>query len=539
MSPAIFELATIILMAAGLSMVARFLRQPIVLAYLATGILIGTFSFFNIINLDAFRLFSDLGIMFLLFLVGLEMNITSIKLSGKTSLIVGLGQIIFTFGIGFFIAVLFNFNYLQSAYIAITLTFSSTIIIVKLLSEKNDLNSLYGRISIGFLLVQDFVAIIILLVLAGLEIGNGIIWTDIALTILKGMLLFIFMFWIGRVILPKIFDKIARSQELLFLMTLAWVFLLVSLVHKIGFSIEIGGFLAGIALANSSENFQIASRIKPLRDFFILLFFIILGSSIVLTHFNGLTMSVIVFSLFVLIGNPLIVLVIMGIMGYRKRTSFLAGVTVAQISEFSLILAALGLKLGHINESIVVLITAVGIITITLSTYMITYANNIFNFISPVLSIFERKKTKEYHAPNKEFNKPVVLIGYHRTGQSMVKKMDRNDFLVIDLDPDIIQMLDEQGIDNLLGDISDEEIFEKANIAKAALVVSTSPNLEDNIGLLHRIKLLKNKPKVIARAQNMRESKALYDAGAYYVLLPEIVSGHYLRKIVKKELNKK
>ncbi len=536
MSPFIFELATVILVAACLSMLARFFRQPLILAYLATGILIGSFSFFNIINLDIFYIFSDLGIMFLLFLIGLEMNITSIKLSGKTSLIVGLGQIIFTFGIGFFIATLFNFNYLQAAYIAIALTFSSTIIIVKLLSEKNDLNSLYGRISIGFLLVQDFIAIIILLVLAGIELGNGIVWADILFTILKGIALFIFMFWIGRVILPKIFDKIARSQELLFLMTLAWVFLLVSFMHKIGFSIEIGGFLAGIALANSSENFQIASRIKPLRDFFILLFFVVLGSSIIFTSFNGLTTPIIVFSLFVLIGNPLIVLAIMGIMGYRKKTSFLAGVTVAQISEFSLILVALGLKLGHINEGVVVLVTAVGVITITLSTYMITYANHIFNFISPVLSIFERKKTKEYHAPVKKFKKPVVLIGYHRTGQSMAKKMDKKDFLVIDIDPDIIQMLDEQGIDNLLGDISDEEIFEKANIASALLVVSTNPNLEDNLTLISRIKSLKNKPKVIVRAQNNRESKALYEAGAYYVLLPETVSGHYLRKIVRKEL---
>ena len=536
MSPFIFELATVILVAACLSMLARFFRQPLILAYLATGILIGSFSFFNIINLDIFYIFSDLGIMFLLFLVGLEMNITSIKLSGKTSLIVGLGQIIFTFGIGFFIATLFNFNYLQAAYIAIALTFSSTIIIVKLLSEKNDLNSLYGRISIGFLLVQDFIAIIILLVLAGIELGNGIVWADILFTILKGIALFIFMFWIGRVILPKIFDKIARSQELLFLMTLAWVFLLVSFMHKIGFSIEIGGFLAGIALANSSENFQIASRIKHLRDFFILLFFVVLGSSIIFTSFNGLTTPIIVFSLFVLIGNPLIVLAIMGIMGYRKKTSFLAGVTVAQISEFSLILVALGLKLGHINEGVVVLVTAVGVITITLSTYMITYANHIFNFISPVLSIFERKKTKEYHAPVKKFKKPVVLIGYHRTGQSMAKKMDKKDFLVIDIDPDIIQMLDEQGIDNLLGDISDEEIFEKANIASALLVVSTNPNLEDNLTLISRIKSLKNKPKVIVRAQNNRESKALYEAGAYYVLLPETVSGHYLRKIVRKEL---
>ena len=292
----------------------------------------------------------------------------SLRLVGKASVLVGLGQIILTFIPGFFIARFFDFNFLQAAYIAIALTFSSTIIVVKLLSEKRDTNSLYGKISIGFLLVQDFVAILILIFLAGIESEKGIVFNDIFLTTLKGLGLFILMLYLGRKILPLMLDKISRSQELLFLTSLAWCFGIATVVVKAGFSIEIGGFLAGLALANSSEHFQISAKIKSLRDFFILIFFVILGSSLIFSDFSGLTLPIIIFSLFVLIGNPLIVLIIMGLMGYRKRTGFLCGVTTAQISEFSLILAALGLKLGHLNEKVVSLITAVGIITITLST---------------------------------------------------------------------------------------------------------------------------------------------------------------------------
>ena len=203
------------------------------------------------------------------------------------------------------------------------------------------------------------------------------------------------MLWLGRKILPLVFNKIAQSQELLFLTSLAWCLGIATAVAKTGFSIEIGGFLAGLALANSSEHFQISAKIRSLRDFFIMIFFVILGSSLIFSDFSGLTLPIIAFSLFVLIGNPLIVLIIMGFMGYRKRTSFMCGVTVAQISEFSLILAALGLKLGHLNTQIVSLITAVGIITITLSTYLILHAEKIFRRFPRFFSLFERKKSKK------------------------------------------------------------------------------------------------------------------------------------------------
>ncbi len=542
MSTGFIELAAVVLTAAVLGVAAKLLKQPIILAYIVAGIAIAYFGFFrfgDLNNHETFRVFSDLGIMFVLFLIGMEINYTSLRLVGKASLLVGFGQLIFTFIIGFFIALLFHFSYLHSAYISLALTFSSTIIVVKLLSEKKDTNSLYGRISVGLLLVQDFVAIMILIFLAGIEAGNGFVLKDIVLTIAKGAVLVAAILWLGRKVFPRVFDKIARSQELLFLVSLAWCFLLVAAVSKIGFSIEIGGFLAGLALANSSEHFQISSRVRSLRDFFILIFFAILGTMFVFSNFSGLTLPIIVFSIFVLIGNPLIVLIIMGLLGYRKRTSFLTGVTVAQISEFSLILAAMGLKLGHIAESVVALITAVGIITIILSTYLIVYSDEIFRRLSGLLAVFERRRLKENNFADKEFHKPIILIGSHRIGQSIAFNLPKDDLLIIDFDPEVVGQLRKHNYDYIFGDIADDGVFEKANFGDARLVISTSPELEDNLTLLTKLKLLKTKPKTILRAQSEKEAEILYKEGADYVLLPHFTSGQYLGKTIAVDMEMK
>ncbi len=534
MTSGLFELAIVILIAAGLGIAARLLKQPVILAYILTGVIIGIFGFLHLADKELFHTFSELGIMFLLFLIGLEINYTSLRLVGKASVLVGLGQIIFTFIPGFYIARFFDFNFLQAAYIAIALTFSSTIIVVKLLSEKRDTNSLYGKISIGFLLVQDFVAILILIFLAGIQSGKEIVFNDIFLTTLKGLGLFVAMLWLGRKILPLLFDKIARSQELLFLTSVAWCLGLATMVVKTGFSIEIGGFLAGLALANSSEHFQISARIRSLRDFFVLIFFVILGSSLVFSNFSGLTLPIIVFSLFVLIGNPLIVLIIMGLLGYRKRTSFLCGITVAQISEFSLILAALGLKLGHLDNKIVALITAVGIITITLSSYLIIYNDQIFQRLSRFLSIFERRRRGKENHIEVEFKKPVILIGAHRVGQNIAAHLPKNDLLVIDFDPDVISQMRKQGCATLFGDIADNEIMERANLGSARLIICTSPDFEDNLRILTEIKTIpsKNRPKIILRAENEKDAEIFYQQGADYVLLPHLTSGQYLGKSI-------
>lgn len=539
MEPIILNLSFLILIALGLAFVARFLRQPIILAYIVTGALVAYFGFFDVQDQEAFHVFADLGIMFLLFLVGLEISLNSLKVSGKTSVLVGLGQIAFTFGVGFAIAILLGFAPLPASYIAIALTFSSTIIIIKLLSDKKDLNSLYGRISVGFLLVQDFVAILILIFLAGISAGGDALFLDVVLAIVQGLLLFAIIVWLSKYVFPPLLDKIAKSQELLFLFSLAWAFGLAAAVDQLGFSIEIAGFLAGVALANSSENLQIASRIRPLRDFFILVFFFILGSMLVMSDFAGVGWPILIFSLFVLIGNPLIVLAIMGSMGYRSRTGFLAGVTVAQISEFSLIVAALGFRLGHIDGSVLGLVTAVGVITIAVSSYLITNAEIIYPKIAKIISIFERKIIKENPVPDKKIQKPIVLIGCNRTGQSIASGIPKKDLLIVDFDPEIIKSLDDHGYDNIFGDIRDSDIFEAANIAEADVVISTSPDIEDNLALASEINRLIKKPKMIIRADDDVETKVLYEAGVDYVLQPHFASGQHIGHIVSEGINDK
>lgn len=531
MTQTLFELAMVVLLAAGLGVLARILRQPTILGYLASGALIGAFGFLNLSDEATFRVFSDLGIMFLLFLVGLEINYTSLRLVGAVSLLVGLGQVVFTFGIGYLIAVFFlGFGALAASYIAIALTFSSTIIVVKLLADKKDLNSLYGRISVGFLLVQDFVAVLILIALAGVEVGDGAVWLHVVWTFVKGTVLFAAMLWLGRKIFPYIFDTLARSSELLFLSSLAWVLSLAAVVSKINFSIEIAGFLAGIALANSSEHFQIASRIRPLRDFFIVIFFVLLGSSVAFSQFAGLWVPIVVFSLFVLIGNPLVVWILMGMMGYRRRTFFLAGITVAQISEFSLIVIALGARLGHINEGVVALVTAVGIITITISTYFIIFGDRLVKILYRLLGVFERRVSREEIMPLATVKKQIVVVGAHRIGHNLIHSFPKQGVLVIDFDPEIVRGLREEGYDCLFGDIKDEEIRECARIESAMLAVSTCPDFEDNASLLEYLSTLQRRPKIIVRAETERDAMLLYNLGADYVIMPHVTSGVYLGK---------
>lgn len=533
----IADITVLIILAAGLSTLAHLFRQPVVLAYLATGALIGAFHYLDLGHGGQFSLFSDLGIMFLLFLIGLEINYESLRHVGKTAFVIGIGQIIFTSFFGFLLALAFQLPPLSAGYVAIALTFSSTVIIVKLLSEKKDLNSLYGKISLGFLLVQDLVAVLLLVAFSSLEgDGGSNTWSTVLSTLLIGFGLFAFMFYLGRKILPRVFDLFARSQELLFLITLAWLFGVATAVSWFGFSVEIGGLLAGLSLANSSERFQIANKIRPLRDFFVLVFFAILGSAIATADYSGLAFPVIAFSLFVLIGNPLIVLTLMGLMGYRRRTSFMAGVTVAQISEFSLILMALGFRVGHVQQSEVALVTAVGVITITLSSYLVMNGEKIFNYLEPFLGLFERRTPGEYQLPEEQFRKSVVLLGAHRTGQSIAWHVPASKLVVVDFDPAVVERLKKQKIDFLFGDFSDEELRQKIDFSKVKIIVSTLPSLDDNMGVIRIAqdiqKSLKRHFYVVVRAKNEIEVQLLYKAGADYVLLPHFTAGEYLGQLV-------
>ena len=539
-----FDLTVIICIAAFLSIIFRLLKQPAILAYILTGIIISFFQFFNASNQPLLLALSQVGITLLLFMVGLEIRISELLSMGKILILSSAWQISLSFILGFLISLVLGFDRLSSFYIATAITFSSTIIVVKLLSDQHELHSLHGKFSLGILLSQDVVAMAFLMLLAGSTQESPFLGPigNLVVVLIKGALIIAAIFYLSKNIFPKLFEKIARSSETLFLSSLGWVFGLAALVSSkfIGFSIEIGGFLAGVALANSLVNYQIIAKAKILRDFFIVIFFVLLGIQMSFANIGEILVPAIILSLFVLIAKPFIVMVILGVLGYKKRTSFLTGVSLSQISEFSLILAFLGFKLGHIDQKTVSLITMVGLITFAVSTYMITHWKTLYRRFEKVLFFLEKKDSQNETADDRSLENlddHVVVVGGDQMGASVIEALEdqKVDIVLVDFDPSIVKKYEKkagQNVFRLFGDISDLDIQERAKLDNAKLVISTIPDIEDNLLLLKELKHENRKAKIVMMAIEGKEAKALYAQGADYVVLPHLAGGRQIAKLI-------
>jgi len=531
-----YELTILFVVAGVFGLIAKLLKQPLLVGYLFAGIFVAVAGFVSP-GTDLSGL-GKIGVALLLFLLGMEMNLSDLSSVGKVSIVTGLGQILFTSAVGFLLASILGFDSVTSLYIAVALSFSSTIIMVKLLSEKKDLASLYGKISVGFLLVQDFVAIAILIFLAGIGRGN-VGFGDLGMTIAKLLGLFVVIYFLHKKALLKIFEKlVADSTELLFMVSISWALGFSAFVAgPLGLSIEIGGFLAGIALSNLPEHLHIASKTRSLRDFFLTIFFLYLGTELVVGgEVLALIPKAIALSLFVLIGNPIIVATLLGFLGYKKRTSFMAGLTVAQISEFSLILVAVGKSLGHLSSNDVSLVVIVGVITMTVSTYMIMNSDDLFNQLKKYLGIFERKRTKEAaFSETHNLEKHVILIGCDRTGMTIYKFLSKKNVavIVIDFNPKVYSQLSAIGAPVVFGDTTDEEILSQARVGDSSLIISTISNLTDNLTILEYLRNNKDSKLTIFTTSTRREALRLYEAGASYVIVPEIVAGEHIKHLLR------
>jgi Kef-type K+ transport system membrane component KefB len=521
----LFQLGIIIIIATLLGIIARKLRQPIILAYILTGIIAGP-TFLNIVtSVDLVYVFSQLGIAFLLFLVGLNMNYKVLREVGKISLITGVVQIAVTFIIGYGVAMLLGFQPIEASFIGIALTFSSTIIIVKLLADKNDLDSLYGKIAVGFLLVQDFAAIAIIIMLSGNMLGMPI-ESLLMVNVMKIVFLFCVTFVFGKYILPPLIGVISKGTEMLFLSGISWMFVMSILSMYLGFSIEIGALLAGISMASLPYHFEITGRIKPLKDFFLILFFVAIGTQMVFSEIGNLVVPAIIFSIFIFIAKPLIMMILMGAFGYKKRTGFLTGTSVAQISEFSLILIALGLTMGYITSKIVSMVTLVGLITIAVSSYFIFHNSKIYSKISDYLNIFERKNLREKLSCTREKTYDIVLIGYHRMGYTILRDFkQKSRVLVVDFNPTIIEDVKDKGFCCEYGDISDPEIMYRILQFNPKLIISTVPSYDDNTFILKKVREYGDKVLVFVTTNSVSEALEFYKEGADYVIVPHFLGG--------------
>jgi len=458
-----------------------------------------------------------------------------VRTLGPVALVTGLGQVLFTTAFGFLIALALGLDARTAIYVAIALTFSSTIIIVKLLSDKREIDALHGRIALGFLIVQDVVVVIAMIALSAIGVGGGSdgdsAFGDVLRVLGYGLAMLAFVVFFIRYIANPLVERLSRAPELLVSFAIGWAALLAAVGHYLGFGKELGGLLAGVSLASTPFREAIAARLASLRDFLLLFFFIALGASLDLSVLGASVGPAIVLSLFVLIGNPLIVLAIMGAMGYRKRTGFLAGLTVAQISEFSLIFMAMGVTIGHLNEEALGLVTLVGLVTIAASTYMITFSHQIYAVFEPVLGIFERRSTETEPDSSANARQPhdVILFGLGRYGLGIARALqDRGmRILGIDFSPEAVRYAREQGYDVIFGDATDPEFVAHLPLQNARWLVLAVP--EHDTGLTHddpRNSLLSAardlgfKGKVAVAAHHENAAAALATAKADLVLMP-------------------
>ena len=530
-----FDIGLIIIVATIIGFVLKMLKQPLIPAYVLAGIIIGPVGLGLISDFGTIKILAEIGIAFLLFVVGLELDFKKLRETGLVAIFGGLGDVMVLGTLGFVIALLFGvFTPMEAVYIGIVLAFSSTMVVVKILSDSKQITTLHGRIIVGILLMQDILAIFALSFLSTVNNFSPIVlfWA-----ILKALIIILAAVLSSKFIFPSIFKIAAESQELLFLASITACFAFAMGSYYLGFSIAIGAFAAGIALANLPYNFEIIAKVKPLRDFFATVFFVTLGMELVSISLAELAIPLVIFTVFVLVGNSIKNIVFCKMFGYSTRTAFHVGMSLSQVSEFSLIIVSQGLILGHVSPKIFSLTVFLAVITMSITPYMMKYSKNIFQGIYPFIKAVDKigGTHQELSEKAKDMKYNVIVLGSDRLGYSIIRTLEKmkKDVLVIDFNPDVVRRLNKEGIQTLYGDIGDPDILERLNLEDVEIVVSTIPDPADNEFLIKRLKSVNKRAVTFVTANKVEDALALYEKGADYVILPHFLGGSHVSVILQ------
>ncbi len=528
------ELSLVLIIVALVAGLMRYLKQPLILGYILTGILVGPLLLDIIHAKDAFEGFSEIGITLLLFIIGLGMNIGVIRSLGKVSLVTASLLLTLVGGLGYTASYLMGCDTITSLIVGLALFFSSTIIIIKALSDKKEVSRLHGQIAIGVIIVDDVVATIAMLVITALSTGDSLTPQDIIWLALKAFGLGLFLFVVGAKIVPYFSKQLAKSQEFLFVFAIAWGFGISTLFSLAGFSHEVGALFAGVSLSSLPYATEMSARLKPLRDFFVILFFVSLGESFHFTNFWSVLLPALVLSAIVIFGKPIFVMFSLGRLGYTKLTSFKTGVHLSQISEFSIVLVVLAYNFKLIDDTTTSIMTLVALITIATSSYLMKYDDTLYKLFEKRLDIFERKNVKERKQRHALYSS--ILFGYHHGGHEFLQlfRETKQRYLVVDYDPEIIEHLEAQGVRHAYGDATDEEFLEEINASRANFAASTILDKTVNrqiLTYLHR-----HNPDIIfiCHAQTYEEALELYEHGASYVILPRFLGSDFITTHIKR-----
>lgn len=533
-----------------LGVLAQWLKQPAILAYLIGGFLLGPRGFKWVVDQESIGAISELGLIFLLFMIGLEIDLKKIISAGRTIFLTAVSQILLGTLLGILVFMIFGFSMHKGAwdalYLGVAAALSSTVIIVKVLYDKRELDTLPGRITLGILVLQDVFAILFLAVQPNLDqLQIGVLLLSLARV---GALVAAALI-LSRYGLPSLFRKVARLPELVVVGAIAWCFVLGEFAEQLHLSRGMGALVAGVTLATFPYALDVTAKVTSLRDFFVTLFFVGLGLKIPVPNFHlllgsaGLAVFVIV-SRFVTVAWPLYR------MGQGLRTSILPALNLCQLSEFSLAVLELGVKSNHIKPDAEGAASVAFVVLAAGSTLAILRSDSLVRWIIPQL----KKKgvadldtvarvEMEQAAHGHGMGGRILLLGFFRTASSLLAELERHapdllpEIAVVDFNPQVHTELKRRGIHVVYGDISQRDTLVHAGIERAEVLVCTIPNTLlkgiTNEKLVKSLRDLNAHARIIAPAESMPEVSELYAAGADYVSISRLAEANDLSEAIR------
>jgi Kef-type K+ transport system membrane component KefB len=525
----LLDIGLAIVAATALAYVARLLRQPLLLAYIGAGLLIGPPVLGMVHSEEAIAELSELGLAFLMFIVGLEIDLKKLVSSGRIGALVGTMQVVACAVLTVGFVMLLGFGGLPALYLGVATAFSSTMIVVKLLSDKSELDTVDGRLTLGILLMQDVLAIVVLALQPNLDDPSIV---PIAVSVLSGFGLVAGALLVSRFVLPALFQYVAKSPEIVMISAISWCLVVGYLAMLADFSIAMGALIAGVTLSAFPYSLDVVAKIRSLRDFFVTLFFVALGMQLQIGSLQVVLVAL-ALSAFVIISRFVTIGPAFYLLGYGSRVGALCSIALAQAGEFALVIAAVGLSLGHVGREVASILALTLVITSTLSTYMIMGNHRVAQRIVQTLRAFglpERLRTGDDGDPSHAHGAALAVLGFHRVASSLVYQAQGSskghDVLVVDFSPEVYSKLAAMDIPVVYGDISHLDTLEHVGIERASVVISTvSEDFlrgTDNLTMLRQIRRLNRDARVILSAETLDRARAMYEAGADYVVLPRV-----------------
>lgn len=541
------DVAFAIVGATILGIPAYIFRLPLVLAFLIAGILLGPSLGFGIIrSSESIQTLSEIGLILLMFILGLEIDIRKLMRAGRAVMVNGVTQFVGCAILASAFFALLGFmnrpgDY-SLTYLAVATSLSSTLVVVKMLSDRMELDLLTSRITLGILVFQDIWAIVFLAIQPNLQ---NLQIVPVSFSIGKAMILVAASWMLAKYILPRIFSTIAKQPELVLVTAMGWCFGICGLANYLGLSLEMGALVAGVSIASFPYHLDIASKITSLRDFFITLFFVALGMQIPMPTWEVVGLAALMV-IFVIVSRFLTVFPVLHVLRYGYRGSLIPAINLAQMSEFSLVVIAIGVEFKHIPQTLLAASTLALVVSLLIASFMIPSGYTIYRFMKPLL---EKLGIKDHvmSAESKVHStaKSIVLVGFYREASSFLEEFVKrhsqalvDQLFVVDYNPETLQKLKARGIACMYGDIGHPETLRNHNLSEAALIISTIPDTQlkgtTNLKMLYALRKMAPNARIIVTADTLDKARELYAKGADYVFVPRIVGAHFLVDILER-----